>query len=369
MKKIISILLLLLFASVNLKAQKDNNASIPIDTLGKKKKVQLLGLPVIFYTPETQFGFGGGLQIFLLEKSNIYNDRVTNIFIDGIFTTNNQFILDVKPQIYFLDGNYYLDVAYKFKIFPNSFWGIGSFTPNSNLESYNMTSHQLSAAFLKRMPPYLNFGFEFVYEYHDVTEVEEDGLLDSGTIPGSDFAVISGLNVVFNFDSRSTIEAPQNGHFLQIKAGFSSENFGANYGYNKFLVDLRTYQKIGKKSIIAAQIFSENNYGLTPFQGQAWYGGGDRARGYFRGRFIDNHMIVIQAEYRWRFKPRWTVAGFILAGDVADQPSSIFQDVKPSFGGGIRFKITKTQNTLIRLDVGFGKDGSNGIYFGINEAF
>jgi hypothetical protein len=54
---------------------------------------------------------------------------------------------------------------------------------------------------------------------------------------------------------------------------------------------------------------------------------------------------------------------------VSDQASNFFTNVKPGAGGGIRFKFVKDQNTWLCLDFGTGRDGSSGIYFGVNEAF
>jgi outer membrane translocation and assembly module TamA len=208
-----------------------------------------------------------------------------------------------------------------------------------------------------------------VFENHNVTMVEEGGILDSGEVLGSDKAVVSGFGVVFNLDSRDIVEAPTTGHFLQLNARFASEILGSTASFNKFIVDLRTYLPVGEKSLVALQAYSENTFGDIPFQALAWFGGGERARGYFRGRFIDDHQYVIQAEYRLKFHPRWTAAGFVLMGEVANLPGDFLNDVKPSAGGGIRFKLTKDQNTLLRLDVAAGKDGSSGVYFGVNEAF
>ena len=101
----------------------------------------------------------------------------------------------------------------------------------------------------------------------------------------------------------------------------------------------------------------------------AWYGGGQLARGYFRGRYMDKLMYVAQAEYRLRFHPRWVLAGFALIGEVSDLPQNFFNDLKPSVGAGIRFQFVKNQSTLLRLDFGFGKNNNSGLYFGVNEAF
>lgn len=370
MKKLFFFILIsLIFIPDGISQTKDD--VIKSDTINKNKKFQFVAIPIIFYTPETSFGFGAGAQVFLLKQKNIYNDRVSNIFVDFIMTSNKQFIIDVIPQIYFGKGDYFLDMNFKWKIFPNNFWGIGNNTPNNNEESYDMTSHILKISVLKRLPPALNFGFEYMYEKHDVTQVEEGGLLNNTNILGSDGAVISGFGVIFNLDSRDNVGSPLSGHLLKMNAQFSSELFGATETYNKFIADLRTYQKLGNHSIIALQLYYEGNYGNAPFQGLAWYGGGNRARGYYQGRYIDKSLYLFQAEYRYRFKPRWALAGFGLFGKVANDQKQLlsFNDLKPSAGGGLRFKLLKTQDTWVRLDAGIGVDGSSGVYFGINEAF
>ncbi|MEJ2005582.1 MAG: BamA/TamA family outer membrane protein [Cyclobacteriaceae bacterium] len=360
-------ILILITLSVNLFSQR-SDAVYEFDT-ARITKVQFVGLPVVFSTPETGFGFGGGGQIFVPSQSNIYNSRLSNILFTAIYTSNKQFILDVKPQWYIGQGDYFFDMAYKFKIYPNSFWGIGSETPEENEEIYDMTSHELRIAFLKRLPPNLNFGFEYVFQDHNVTEVEDGGLLAEGNIRGSEDAVISGLGFIFNLDTRDDIFAPLSGNLVQLGARISSEIFGGSSSFNKFNTDIRTYRPRGNKSIIAIQFYMENSFGDIPFQGLTWYGGGDRARGYFKGRFIDNQMYVLQGEYRLRFHPRWTAAGFALVGEVADIPRNFLSDFKPAAGGGIRFKIKKDQATWIRLDVGVGKEQGANIYFGVNEAF
>lgn len=351
-------------------AQDENPGLVRTDTLGdKNKKLRWIGIPVAFYTPETNFGFGGGGQVFLTSEENRFRTRVSNILFSGMYTLNEQILLDFQPQIYFGGGRYYLDSSYKFEIYPNRFWGIGNTTPDSNEERYNMTSHQLRIDFLKLLPPNLNFGLRFVFENHDITEVEEGGLLDQGDIPGSDRAVIVGLGAVFNLDTRDFVEDPRSGYFINFNAEFSSENFGATHGFNRFVTDIRGYFPINDVSLVAGRIHFVNNFGDVPFQAKAWYGGGSVARGYFAGRFIDDQMYVLTAEYRWRFSPRWGMAAFALVGEVGNINQDFFNDVKPAVGGGVRWQVLKAQNTLLRLDIGVGKNGNSGFYFGVNQAF
>ncbi len=365
----ILLLVSLLFCSLMALAQRDAGAIVRSDTINKGGNLKLVGIPVIFSTPETGFGFGGGGQLFLTAERNIFGARKSNILFTGIYTANSQIVIQALPQIYFEKGDYYLDAAYEFRVYPNKFWGIGNDTPDSNEEDYDMTSHKFRVDFLKRLPPSLNFGLRFNFENHQVTEVAEGGLLASGEIPGSDRAVVVGLGAIFTLDTRDQVEDPSGGYYVNMNAQFSSKNFGATHGFNRFITDLRAYRPLGEKSLLAARLYVENNFGDVPFQAKAQFGGGDMARGYFKGRFISDQMYVLTAEYRWRFLPRLSLAAFGLMGEVSDINQDFFQNPHFSLGGGIRFKILKSQNTLVRLDVGVGEDGNNGFYFGVNQAF
>ena len=372
MKRLNLIIMALLLTPLMVWSQERGDTSLfETDTLRRTKNIQIVGLPVVFYTPETKFGFGGGGQLFLLGEKARFNNRISNVLLTAIYTTNKQLIFEALPEIYLGSGNYFIDASYRFEIYPNSFWGIGPETPEDAEEIYDQTSHILDVQFLKRLPPNLNFGFTFRFANHQITEVEEGGLLDSGTILGSDRAVVTGVGATFNLDNRDDIGSARSGNFLSIAARYSSELMGATESFNTFILDLRSYRPLGKRSVFAAQLYLEGHFGDVPFQGQAAFGGSKGARGYFKGRFIDNHMYVFQGEYRYRFKPRWALNAFGLLGSVNDEPEGLFEfdNLKPSFGGGVRFKILKDKSTWLRLDYGIGKGDQRGIYFGVNEAF
>jgi len=368
MRKLIVIIWILLTSFYSF-GQNKQEEFFKADTVKFKKNFRIIPVPIVFYTPETQFGFGVGVQTFLYSKSNIYNSRESNIFLSAMYTTENQFMLDIIPQLFFNKGDLFFDGLFRYRIFPNKFWGIGNNTPESNEEVYNMETIIVEAAILKRLPTDLNFGFEYKFDKYTMLEVEEGGILDSGEIPGSEGATISGLFFVFNLDDRDNIFSTQKGNFMQLRAGFSSKVLGATHSFNKYIIDLRKYFKLGEKGVLASQIYYEGTFGDVPFQSMAWLGGGDRTRGYYKGRFIDHNMYAIQAEYRNRFHKRWAFATFISIGEVAGKPLDYFNSIKYSFGGGIRFQLLKNNPTLIRFDVGIGRDGNNGVYFGVNEAF
>ena len=67
MRGIIGTLLLISICVTPLFAQYTEDLYFPTDSI-ETKNLRFVGLPLAFFTPETNFGFGGGGQIFLLKK-------------------------------------------------------------------------------------------------------------------------------------------------------------------------------------------------------------------------------------------------------------------------------------------------------------
>ena len=137
MNRCFFILFAILLLSENVLAQEDKEQLFQTDTISVTKRVKVLGLPVVFYTPETSFGVGGGLQLFFPNQNSQYNKRISNIFSTVIYTANKQLSVNVIPQLYLFDGKMFLEGNFVYKIYPNSFWGVGSNMPESNRNSFS----------------------------------------------------------------------------------------------------------------------------------------------------------------------------------------------------------------------------------------
>ena len=114
-KSILTLFICLVFGTLS--AQSSNDEFFMTDTVKFKKNFRIIPVPIVFYTPETQFGFGVGVQSFLYSKSNIYNSRESNIFLSAMYTTENQFMLDIIPQLFFNKGDLFLDGLFRYRIF------------------------------------------------------------------------------------------------------------------------------------------------------------------------------------------------------------------------------------------------------------
>ena len=92
-------------------------------------------------------------------------------------------------------------------------------------------------------------------------------------------------------------------------------------------------------------------------------------RGLARGRYQDLYAMSLHAEGRHKFRPRWGIIAFVEGGRVGndfDELSSARTIV--SYGGGIRWKVTKEQDINLGLDVGFSNDDT-AVFIQIGEKY
>jgi hypothetical protein len=100
---------------------------------------------------------------------------------------------------------------------------------------------------------------------------------------------------------------------------------------------------------------------------------GRSGRGYPQGRFRGETMLYGELEYRW------TVTGnglfgmvfFLNAQTLSNEEAGekLLDSVAPGAGFGFRLLLNKRSQTNLCFDVGFGRDGSHGVYFAVQEAF
>ena len=74
MRRILSIILLIGFSLPTFGQNKDIGI-VRSDTVNTGGNLKLIGIPVIFSTPETGFGFGGGGQLFLTGEKQHFSGQ------------------------------------------------------------------------------------------------------------------------------------------------------------------------------------------------------------------------------------------------------------------------------------------------------
>ncbi len=331
-------------------------------------------IPILFYTPETTVGFGFGGQGSFYTKGSSVRTRPSSLFFSGVYTARNQLLLTAEPKIYFDNESFLLEGKFLFKVFPDYFWGIGNVSKQAAQEDFNMQSTILKVAFLRKLKPFVNFGFEYEFNHYKMVEYVDGGAVESSNFFAEE-TLLSGLGISINFDSRDNYQAPKGGAFYSLKSGVASRAMGSTTSFNFTSIDIRRYFKLNKTiqraTILAFQAYLNVTNGDVPFQRMSRYGGSIYARGYYLGRYTDNNMFVIQSEIRTQLKKKWSLAAFAIAGDVFLNSGDLgFSQLKSSVGGGLRWQIRKSDPSLLRLDFAYGfATKGTGIYFGVNEAF
>jgi len=335
----------------------------------KSKDSSFFALPIIFYTPETKLAFGvGGGYYFRTVKGDVK----TNLSrLDGfmMYTLRNQFRVALAPDVYFKRNVYRLQSALSFSYFSDKFFGVGPDTTKDMEEDYTSRIYILNLNLQRKLFLGLSGGIKLELARSTLVEVDEDGLLATAMIQGSEGGVGSGLGLILNWDTRDNIYFPALGSYHQAYAIFFRRTFGSDFHFTKYVLDLRKYFTVLASQVLAIQGYFSFISGYPPFQMMSLMGGQNNMRGYWMGRFRDKNLITIQAEYRIPLVKRIGVVGFVGLGNVAERLSHFGRsDLKYSLGFGLRYAFNPKEKLNLRLDVGFTKEGA-GFYITATEAF
>ncbi len=333
-----------------------------------KKRYSLFAVPLIFFTPETRWGFGtAGIYTFRL-KGERMESRPSKLQLGFLYTMNKQVLFYLPYQLFIGDEsiNIYGEVGYY--LFSYKYFGIGNDTKKEAEETYDVDYPRFRINALKKVRPNLYLGLRYWMDDYNLVGLDSEGVLNNGNIPGSNSSFLSGAGLVLNYDSRDNLFFPSSGHYIETVLFANGKYLGSDFDFNKFYLDVRTYRAV-KKSVFAFNFLTELTSGTAPFNQLAYIGGANKMRGIFEGRFKDNHLMVFQGEYRcplfWRLKAALFASYGMVAADFGDFRPNHF---KLSYGVGLRVLVNKKEKIHLRFDAGFGKK-TNGFYVTIGEAF
>lgn len=335
----------------------------------KAKKNRTVISPVVFYSPETSMAFGAAGSRIFRSFSKDEEAKPSSISPFFVYTLKKQIIASLALDIYFKNNTWHLTGNLGFMKFPTKFYGIGPGSLQAMEEDYTPRNFFVFMSLLRE----IGGGFHAGIQYHlmdwKLQEVEPGGQLDMMGIRGSERGTISGLGLVLNRDTRNHIYNPYSGDWMDLNVRFYRKAFGSTHRFTNVTLDLRKYVPLFSRSVFAARLLIQHQYGSVPFMEMAKMGGPNLMRGYFEGRFRDKNLIALQTEYRFPISGRFRGVGFVSAGNVSHTPAQMnFSNLKFSYGAGVRFLMLKNENIYLRFDIGFNEEGS-GFYFGIFEAF
>jgi len=175
----------------------------------------------------------------------------------------------------------------------------------------------------------------------------------------------AGLGLLTTFDSRDDNYYPTKGQLFEAKWTNYGESWGGDYQYNKFRTFLNHYQPVIDPLVLALRANADVSSGDAPFFDLSYLD----MRGFARGRYQDNLTFSLHAEGRYKFLPRWGAVAFVESGWYGDDLDSLLSSRTIfSYGGGIRWQVTKDKTMNLGVDVAFSTD-DQAIYIQVGEKF
>ncbi len=339
-----------------------------VDSLIPKKRYKISGFPVLFYTPETRFGFGvAGICTFNFKKDSL-RAAASSFNLGFAYTQNNQVLCCLPYFLFFKNRTYQLYGEVGYNKYTYNFYGVGNDIPKDYVEKYGVEFPRLRITALKKIGKHFYAGPRYAFDNFSLFKLDTAGQLIKRDIPGSKGGYVSGFGIVTVYDSRDYVFYPSKGFFGELVLFRDDKLTGSSFNYTRIAFDATKYFSY-KENILALNLYTIYSDSDLPFFQMGILGGMKKMRGFYEGRYRDNNLLVFQAEYR---RHLFWLLGFTVfadAGQVAKRYDS-FNDKnwRYTYGCGLRLTMDKVQKINLRVDIGIG-DNKILPYFTIGEAF
>jgi hypothetical protein len=323
------------------------------------KKIKVLPVPAFGYSPETRT-YIGAVTLFTFQFHP--RTRTSNAKLEFNYTWNKQMVFEAGWNYFFTDEKWFTKGIVHHSYYPDLYYGIGGNTADSNELSFNSRRTIIETYILRKIVHQFFTGINFRYSNYSRVEHESNNLkfteLNNSNINGIGYTILN--------DNRNNILSPTSGFYRLFNATYQ----WSETKYLKFQIDLRYYKTWKNKFTLASRIYNEFNTSQPPFFDYAYLGGDKFVRGFYYGRYRDNHLSTFQNELRLRLIWRIGLSTFAGASSLySSQNKFNLKDVKYNAGLGLRFLVDKKEGTHLRFDYAIGSNGNQGFYVAFGESF
>lgn len=374
----------------------------------QENKGSLILLPIIGSNPSTGFMVGIGGQYAFKASSDSTSFSLFSGSIQA--TTKNQYLFLLKNNIYTKNNRIFFTGDWRFLIFSQSTYGLGTNAPEGGIldyqynlgglettddslaqpMQYNFLRFHQSITWKLKEGIYLGAGYN-LDAYNNIVD-EKLSLNPGDSLITSHYAYSqyygfnseeyysSGLNATVIFDTRDNMINPYKGYFALLSWRGTFKVLGSDKNGSFYQVEWRSYHGLSKRNPRHLVAFwamgSFSPEGEFPYMNLNATGYDQRSRsgrGYTQGRFRGNNYVYTEAEYRFPLSRCGGIWGGVLFvnATTASSPTqelSLYESVKFGYGFGIRLMVDKTTLTNLAVDFGFGEK-SSGFYLAVSETF
>jgi hypothetical protein len=349
--------------------------NITVDSITTKPEISIA--PAIGYTLLSRFALVlSGNAVFKTGPRS----RISTIIASTSYTQNKQFTLPVQTNIWSKDNTYNFVGAYQYYKYPQSTYGLGSSSNIKNEDPMDYSCFMFYQTILRHITGNLYAGLGFIFDTH--WDISDKGDLN-GTVPDyalygkASHTVASGFTFNMQLDSRDNAINPLKGAYAALQYRDNYEFLGSNMAWRSLIIDVRKYFRLpeGTDNVLALWSYDwlvlSGKPGYLDLPSTQWDNNSATGRGYIQGRFRGAQMVYFESEYRFKITRNGILGGvvFLNGESFSAAPGTHLQSIQPGYGPGLRLKLNKTSNTNITIDYGFGRQGSNGLFIDVGEAF
>jgi outer membrane protein assembly factor BamA len=356
--------------------------------------------------PATGFSFGFAGQYAF--KGHAPGDLYSSINGSANYTTKNQFLFQVKNNIYLNNNRLFMSGDWRVFLFSQATYGLGTNSPEGGALDYQFNMNGWESTDDSLVQPmkfnhyrfhqtvswrvskafYLGFGYHLDY-MNKIVDERLDTLrpvYTSHYLYSKQFDwnpekyLISGLSFQASLDTRDNLVNAYKGIYASLNWRLNPEFLGSKYNANLVSLEWRSYHRLSRKNprhLVGFWLMGNfSKYGRLPYLILPAIGYDQRGRsgrGYTQGRYRGTNMVYAESEYRFPIGPCGGMFGGVLFANVTTTDNKaldhkVFQYLAPGYGFGLRMMVDKNSRTNLQVDIGFGKK-SSGIYFGASETF
>ncbi|SHN34725.1 hypothetical protein SAMN05216524_11188 [Mucilaginibacter sp. OK098] len=334
-------------------------------------------LPALSSAPETGVEFGGAALLSFYTDTIGHNTRVSSLFGYSTITTKGQAKLSLNANYWTPQNKFHYTGVISYYNYPFNFYGIGNNTRLSALDHVAEKRYKLGITGEKRFGDYFYLGYvagviKYFYKYDPnlKSTINSDPEVEDGH---------GGANVYigpsFTFDTRNNNTYTTKGmiisSYYNIMHGVYANN---SYAGGFFNIEYSQFFLLARKLVLGVDIQEQSLTGSrSPFFLLPQMGSDEMMRGYYQGRYRDRNYIAGQTELRYRVDNRFGIVGFVGTGEVFHSTFSTAQ-LKPNYGGGVRYFFDVEKGLAIRLDYGVGQKPQgekreSGFYIALGQSF
>ncbi|MCC3157516.1 outer membrane protein assembly factor [Hymenobacter sp. 15J16-1T3B] len=353
-------------------------AAAPADT-ARPRRLALIPLPLVYYTPETRLAYGAAVTATLRFARDAGDSlaRPSQLTVGAAYTQNRQLLLYLPFQLFYDHNRYYAYGEAGYYRYTYYFFGAGPQSAPRELYGVHFPRVRLNA--FRRVWPRLGrgrlyAGLRYQYEDYRLTATEAGGLLARGAVAGSRGSRLTGGGLGIFYDARNRVIYPRRGLVADITLMPRQRAVGAGPGgattrFSRYAADVASYHSLGRRAVLALNYVASFTSGTAPFNALSLLGGTRRLRGYYEGRYRDQHTALLQAELRLDVYRRLGAVAFGGVGALGDDARLLrLNQPKTAYGAGLRFTLNRREHLNLRVDYGLGRH-SSGLYLTVGEAF